>query len=222
MTSEKTPKKQIAVLLSGGGSNFGAIQAAIKSGDIDAEIVAVFSNRPNAGGLDRARALGIAAIGLDHKTFSDRDAFDATLSEALDAVSPDLIVCAGFMRVLGPAFIARWEGKIINIHPAILPLFKGLNTHARAIEAGMAVHGCTVHWVNAGVDEGAIIGQAVVPILPGDTPDSLAARVLIMEHKLYPACVADVVAGIATLHNATALRGGVPGALSMFWDDDSV
>lgn len=213
--------KRLAVLVSGGGSNMEAILAATRDGRIAAQIVAVLSNRPDAGGLEKARKAGITAIGLDHTAFPNREAFDAALSTELDALSPDLVVCAGFMRVLGASFIERWEGRIINIHPAILPLFKGLNTHARALEAGMAVHGCTVHWVNAGVDEGAIIGQAIVPILPGDRPETLAARVLVMEHRLYPACVGDVVAGIATLQNGTALRDGLPGALSMFWSPDT-
>ena len=213
-------RKRIAVLVSGGGSNMAAILDATRDGRIEADIVAVLANRPDAGGLQKARDAGIPAIGLDHTAFDSRDAFDQALSRALEGVAPDLVVCAGFMRVLGADFIARWEGRIINIHPAILPLFKGLNTHARALAAGMAVHGCTVHWVNAGVDEGAIIGQAVVPVRPGDTPESLAGRVLVMEHRLYPACVADVVSGVATLQNGTALRGGVPGALSMVWAPD--
>jgi phosphoribosylglycinamide formyltransferase 1 len=213
-------RKRIAVLLSGGGSNMAAVLAATRDGRIDADVVAVIANRPGAGGLEKAQAAGIPAILIDHTTFDQRANFDAALSEALEAIQPDLVVCAGFMRVLGEEFTRHWEGRIINIHPSILPLFKGLHTHQRALDAGMAVHGCSVHWVNAGVDDGAIIGQAVVPVLPGETAEMLAARVLVMEHRLYPACVADVINGIATLHNGKALRGGVPGALCLMWDEN--
>lgn len=200
--------KNIVVLLSGRGSNFEAIlRQAQQECWLDKhglKIAAVFSNRPQALGLEKARQAGIDAYAIDHKAFDSREAFDAVLADAIEKYDPAVIVLAGFMRVLSEGFVNRFEGRILNIHPALLPLFPGLDTHQRAIEAGMRVHGATVHFVSAVLDGGAIIGQAVVPIYPNDTPDDLAHRLLPMEHQLYPRCVKAVALGQVTLDNGQA------------------
>lgn len=208
-------KARVLVLISGGGSNLQTLIDASRSDDCAYEIVHVISNRPDAYGLTRAEQTGIAARCLDHKGFKDRSLFDAALAQMIDDVSPDLIVYAGFMRIMGADFVSRYEGRMINIHPSLLPNFPGLHTHARALEAGVTIHGCSVHWVTAGVDEGAIIGQAAVPILPGDTPDDLAARVLVQEHRLYPACVQAVASGRAKLVEGRTMLDGKPGGLAL-------
>ena len=177
-------KARILVLISGGGSNLQTLIDASRQPDCAYEIVHVISNRPEAYGLSRAEQAHIPARCLDHKAFKDRSSFDAALAQMIDEVRPDLIVYAGFMRIMGADFVSRYEGRMINIHPSLLPNFPGLHTHARALEAGVTIHGCTVHWVTAGVDEGAIIGQAAVPILPGDTLEVLEERVHGVEHRL--------------------------------------
>ena len=180
-------KKRVAILISGGGSN---MEALVRSMDAShpAEPVLVLANTPGAGGLAKAQALGIATACVDHRPFKgDRPAFEAALTVELERAAPDIICLAGFMRILAPEFIARWQGKMLNIHPSILPLFRGLHTHQRALEAGMAVHGCTVHEVTGELDGGPILGQAVIPVNAGDTEDDLAARLLVQEHRLYPA-----------------------------------
>jgi phosphoribosylglycinamide formyltransferase-1 len=188
-------KPRVAVLISGGGSNMEALVTAMQAGTCPADPVLVVSNRPGAAGLDRAARLGVPAVTVDHTAYPDRPAFEAALQAALGAARPDILCLAGFMRVLTPGFIMRWQGRVLNIHPSILPLFPGLHTHARALAAGMAVHGCTVHMVTADLDAGPILGQAVIPVLPGDTPDTLAARLLPMEHRLYPAVLARFASG---------------------------
>lgn len=179
----KTP---IAVLISGRGSNLQCLIDACAQPDYPARIVAVISNRPGAYGLERAREAGIAAIAIDHKAYETREDFEAALDAALREAGAEFVCLAGFMRILTPGFVNAWSGRMINIHPSLLPKFKGVDTHARAIEAGESEHGCTVHWVTAGMDEGPVIAQARVPVLPGDTPETLAARVLVEEHRLYP------------------------------------
>ena len=180
-------KKRVAILISGGGSNMVALARDMDAGH-PAKSVLVLSNNPNAGGLAKAADMGIPTAVIDHRPFKgNREAFEAELHTALRAVNPDIICLAGFMRILTPEFAAKWEGKMLNIHPSILPLFTGLHTHQRALDAGMAVHGCTVHRVTAELDGGPILGQAVIPVHSGDTPDDLAARLLPMEHRLYPA-----------------------------------
>jgi phosphoribosylglycinamide formyltransferase 1 len=187
---------RLVVLISGRGSNLAALLKAAEAPDFPARVVLVASNRPGAGGLALAQAAGVETVVVDHKSFgADREAFERALDAALKKAEPDLVVCAGFMRVLTPFFVRTWKGRLINIHPALLPSFKGLDTHARALAAGAAIHGCTVHWVDEGVDEGAIIGQAAVRVVPGDTPETLAARVLEAEHRLLPACVAALARG---------------------------
>lgn len=173
-----------------------ALLAAAAKEDFPAEIVLVLANRPDAAGLATARTAGIAAECVDHAPFGeDREAFERILDERLVAHGVELICLAGFMRILTPWFVNRWQGRLINIHPSLLPLFTGTQTHARALEAGVRLHGCTVHFVDPGVDTGPIIAQAAVPVLPGDTPAELARRVLVQEHRLYPRALALVAGG---------------------------
>ncbi|MGY6548001.1 MAG: phosphoribosylglycinamide formyltransferase [Roseinatronobacter sp.] len=187
--------KRVAILISGSGSNMVALARAMQ-GDHPARPCLVLSNRPDAGGLAKARALGIPTAVVDHRPFQgNRAAFEAELHAALARAAPDLIALAGFMRVLTPEFVARHDGRMLNIHPSLLPKYKGLNTHARALEAGDLEAGCTVHEVTAALDDGPILGQARVPILPGDTPASLAARILPLEHQLYPLVLRRVLDG---------------------------
>jgi phosphoribosylglycinamide formyltransferase-1 len=175
----------VVVLLSGRGSNFQAIAEA----NLPIEIVAVISNRPQAAGLAYAREHGITAIALDHSAQPDREIFDTQLADEIERHQPDLVVLAGYMRILSPAFIARFEDRLLNIHPSLLPAFPGLKTHERALAEGVKIHGCTVHFVTAQLDHGPIVIQAAVPVLADDTADSLAARVLAQEHRIYPQAV---------------------------------
>ena len=185
--------KNIVILISGGGSNMAAIvRAAQRDGwrkSLDAQVAAVISNRPDAGGLAVAREHLIATDVVDHKRFENRDAFDAELAKVIDRRQPSLVVLAGFMRILTPAFVARYAGRLLNIHPSLLPAFPGLHTHRRAIEAGCRVAGVTVHEVTNELDHGPILAQAVVPVLAGDDATSLAARVLTQEHRIYPGAI---------------------------------
>jgi len=168
----------------------------MQAGGHDAEPVLVLANSADAGGLKKAADLGVPTAYVDHRPFKgDREAFEAALQEKVIAAKPDILCLAGFMRVLTEGFVAPWEGRMLNIHPSILPKYKGLHTHARALEAGDTEHGCTVHLVTPKLDDGPILGQAKVPVLKGDTPDTLAARVLVQEHKLYPAVLRNFVAG---------------------------
>ncbi|MFO7772246.1 MAG: phosphoribosylglycinamide formyltransferase [Roseovarius gahaiensis] len=179
--------KRVAILISGGGSNMVSLLDSMK-GDHPARPVLVLANDPAAGGLAKARARGVPTAVVDHRPFKgDRPAFEAALQDTLEAHSPDIICLAGFMRVLTEGFVQNWQGRILNIHPSLLPKYKGLNTHARAIEAQDTEAGCTVHEVTPALDDGPVLGQARVPVLPDDTPDRLAERVLEQEHRLYPA-----------------------------------
>lgn len=187
--------KRVVILISGGGSNMVSL-AKDMTGDHPCRPVLVVSNVPNAGGLLKAADLGIATAVVDHKTFNkDRDAFEAELASVIEAANPDIICLAGFMRILGADFIRRFEGKMLNIHPSLLPKYKGLHTHQRAIEAGDTVAGCSVHEVTAELDGGPVLGQAKVAIAPDDTADALAERVLPFEHRLYPAILRRFAAG---------------------------
>lgn len=181
-----------------------ALLAACAAPEFPAEIVTVIANRPGAGGLELARAAGVAAETVDHKAFPNREAFEAALTDSLEKAGVELLCLAGFMRVVTPGFVRHWQGRMINIHPSLLPLFPGLDTHARALAAGVKLHGCSVHFVSEEVDGGAIIGQAAVPVLPGDDPDRLAARVLQAEHRLYPACLRLVASGQVRLAGGKA------------------
>lgn len=189
--------KNIVILISGGGSNMAAIVRASQQQDwarrYGARVAAVVSNKAEASGLVFAREQGIATEVLDHRPFPSREAFDAELAQVIDRHAPSLIVLAGFMRILTPGFVAHYEGRMINIHPSLLPAFTGLHTHQRAIDAGCRFAGCTVHRVTAELDVGPILEQAVVPVLPGDTAQALAARVLVQEHLIYPRAVAQLM-----------------------------
>lgn len=187
--------KRVAILISGGGSNM-AVLARSMTGDHPARPCLVLSSRPDAGGIARARDLGIAVACVDHRPFGrDRAAFEAHLHAALGRAAPDIVCLAGFMRVLTAGFVAKWEGRMLNIHPSLLPKYRGLDTHARALAAGDAEAGCTVHRVTAALDDGPILGQARVPVQPGDTPETLGARVLCAEHALYPAVLRRFASG---------------------------
>lgn len=187
--------KSIVVLISGRGSNMEAIVEACAREGWNARIAAVIGNRADAAGLAFATARGIATAVVDHRSFSSREAFDAALAQAVDAHAPDLLLLAGFMRILTPGFVQRYEGRMLNIHPSLLPAFPGLHTHRRAIEAGCKLAGATVHFVTAELDHGPIVAQAVVPVRADDNEDTLAARVLAREHVLYPRAVRWFVAG---------------------------
>ena len=193
-----TQRKNIVILISGGGSNMAAIVAAARTGRWEARfgarVAAVIANRADAGGLVHAREQGIATVAVDHKAHASREAFDAALMAEIDRHAPFLVVLAGFMRILTPGFVTHYAGRLVNIHPSLLPAFPGLHTHRRAIEAGCRFAGCTVHRVTAELDHGEYLEQAAVPILPGDTPEQLAARVLTQEHLIYPRAIERLLA----------------------------
>ena len=192
--------KNIVILISGGGSNMAAIVKTAQQENWaqrhGARVAAVLSNKADAQGLVLARAQGLATEVLDHKAFESREAFDAALAAAIDRYEPALVVLAGFMRILSSGFVAHYAGRLVNIHPSLLPAFTGLHTHQRAIDAGCRFAGCTVHQVTAELDLGPIVDQAVVPVLPGDTADTLAARVLTQEHVIYPRAIASVLSNM--------------------------
>ena len=191
------PAKSIVILISGNGSNMQAvIEAAAREdwlGRLGARVVAVISNKPEAAGLGLAQQAGIATEVLDHRGYDSREAFDAALMQAIDRHAPTLVLLAGFMRILTPGFVRHYEGRLVNIHPSLLPAFPGLHTHRRAIEAGCAQAGATVHWVTPELDHGPILAQAAVPVLQGDTEQTLAARVLEQEHRIYPQAVRQLL-----------------------------
>jgi phosphoribosylglycinamide formyltransferase-1 len=180
---------RLGILISGRGSNLQALIDACAEPGFPAEVAVVLSNAPGAAGLDRARAAGLDAAVVDHRDFGDRDAFERELSAALDARGVELVCLAGFMRLLTETFVDHWRDRLINIHPSLLPAFRGLHSHERAIEAGVRFSGCTVHFVRPAMDDGPIIIQAAVPVLPDDDADALAARVLAAEHRIYPQAV---------------------------------
>ncbi|MFA9441498.1 phosphoribosylglycinamide formyltransferase [Uliginosibacterium sp. sgz301328] len=204
--------KNVVILISGRGSN---MEAIVRAGIKGARIAAVISNRPDAAGLAFASSHGIQTQVVDHKAFAGRDTFDAALAETIDAHAPDLVVLAGFMRVLTPAFVDHYAGRLFNIHPSLLPAFPGLHTHQRAIESGAKLHGATVHFVTSELDCGPIVVQAAVPVLPDDDVAALSARVLAFEHRIYPAAVQWFVDGRlsidgqrVTLHDAPLAPDG--------------
>lgn len=181
--------KNIVILISGRGSNMEALIAARDAGQLPINIAAVISNRASAEGLETAARAGIPTHYIDHKSFAGREAFDAALADCIDTFAPDLVVLAGFMRILTDAFVNRYAGRLMNIHPSLLPSFPGLHTHQRALEEGVRIHGCTVHFVTPTLDHGPVIIQAAVPVLDGDDESSLAARILTQEHQIYPQAV---------------------------------
>jgi len=182
-------QKSIVILISGRGSNMESLLAAVAAGTLPVRVAAVLSNRPDAAGLQSAAAQGVPTRVVDHKQFADRVAFDAAMSEAIDAFAPDLVVLAGFMRILSEGFVRRYEGRLMNIHPSLLPAFPGLHTHRKALDEGVRVHGCTVHFVTPALDHGPLVVQAAVPVLDDDDEAALAARVLAQEHRVYPQAV---------------------------------
>lgn len=201
-------KTRVGVLISGRGSNLQALIDAAKDPDYPAELVLVISNVPDVQGLDRAEEAGIPTCTINHKDFPSREAFEAALNDALDGAGVELLCNAGFMRLLTESFVSRWLNRHLNIHPSLLPAFKGLDTHARVLDAGARVSGCTVHFVRAAMDDGPIVAQAAVPVLPDDTEDDLAARVLAAEHRLYPHALRLVATGQVTVDGERA--AGMP------------
>ena len=192
-------RKKVAILISGRGSNMATLIEAARAPDYPAEIVGVLSNRAAAPGLEIAAAHGIATASLAQSKFPSRDMFEDTMTQILESWETDIVCLAGFMRILGEDFVNRWLGRMINIHPSLLPAYKGLHTHERALADGAAEHGCTVHFVTPGLDEGPAILQARVPVLPGDTPDSLTGRVLVEEHRIYPEALRMLASGQVAL-----------------------
>lgn len=208
MTQVSNKRNRVVVLISGSGSNLQALIDGWKSGDLPIDLVAVISNRPDVLGLERATKANIPALVLDHKGFADREAFDRALMEKIDSFTPDLIVLAGFMRILTPEFTQHYTGKMLNIHPSLLPKYQGLHTHQRALEAGEKYHGVTVHFVTAELDGGPAVIQASVPILDGDDATTLAKRVQRQEHVIYPLAVKWFALGDLEMVNGKSLLKG--------------
>jgi phosphoribosylglycinamide formyltransferase-1 len=200
-------RRRVGILISGRGSNMEALIHAAAATDYPAEVAIVISSRPDAAGLKRAQALGIDALCIDHKTCAGREAFESRLEEQLKLKDADLIACAGFMRIFSEAFAARWQGRMVNIHPSLLPSYRGLDTHARALADGVKLHGCTVHFVSGAVDAGPIIAQSALTVLPGDNADELARRVLRLEHELYPMALGWLAAGKVSLNEGRVAYG---------------
>jgi phosphoribosylglycinamide formyltransferase 1 len=192
-------KKRVAILISGRGSNMASLLDAAAAPDYPATIALVLSNRPDAGGIARASEAGVATTVVDHKSYPDRESFERAMDAVLVEAGTEIICLAGFMRVLTPWFVARWVGRMINIHPSLLPLFRGTHTHRQALDAGVRVHGCSVHFVVPELDSGPIIAQACIPVFPGEDEDALAARVLVEEHRIYPQALAQLASGEARL-----------------------
>ena len=212
-------KRRLAILISGRGSNMMSLIAAAREPDYPVEIVCVIANRPEAQGLFKASGEGLPTRAIDHKSFGSREGFEAALDAALGEFAVELVACAGFMRRMTPAFVERWRDRMLNIHPSLLPAFTGLNTHERALAAGVKIAGCTVHVVRAEVDCGPIIGQAAVPVLDGDTPETLAARVLEAEHQLYPHALSLFASGAITVSGERTIlkQAAVNQAKPLYW-----
>jgi phosphoribosylglycinamide formyltransferase 1 len=209
-----TERKRVAVFISGSGSNMVSLADACSAPDFPAEIVAVISDKPEAGGLAKAQARGIGTYVFERKAFAGKAEHEAAILAALDAVRPDIICLAGYMRLISGDFIGRYEGRMLNIHPSLLPLFPGLHTHQRAIDAGMKIAGCTVHFVTEGMDDGPIVAQAAVPVAAGDTAETLAARTLTVEHKLYPMALRLLAEGKVRMESGRAIRANEAAPLS--------
>lgn len=201
---------RLVVLISGRGSNLQAILDGAVSGELPVDIRAVISNRPGVLGLERARQAGVTAVTLDHQAFPDRSAFETALTALIDSHMPDLVILAGFMRVLTAEFVDHYRGRLLNIHPSLLPKFRGLHTHERALAAGEREHGASVHFVTPELDSGPVILQARVPVLPGDDPDGLAARILEQEHRIYPLAIRWFAEGRIVFRDPNPLFDGQP------------
>ncbi len=209
----------IVVLISGGGSNLQAIIDAVEQQHLPVEIRAVISNCANAYGLQRARNHGIETQVIDHREFADRESFDLALQQTIDSYAPELVVLAGFMRILTPEFVAHYQGRLFNIHPSLLPEYRGLHTHRRALEANDTRHGASVHFVTSDLDGGPVIIQAEVPVLAGDDPDTLAARVLVQEHKIYPEAIHWFAEGRLKLEKEIPYLDGKPLEKPVRWKE---
>ena len=199
-------RKRVVVFISGSGSNMMALAQACQAPDFPAEIACVISDKASAGGLAKAQSLGIPTLVFERKTYASKVEHEQSILAALSEIAPDIICLAGYMRLISAEFIAPYAGRIINIHPSLLPLFPGLHTHERAIESGMKITGCTVHFVTEGMDEGPVVGQAAVPVLLDDTPDTLAARVLTVEHQLYPLALKLLAEGNVQMEGGKVVR----------------
>jgi phosphoribosylglycinamide formyltransferase-1 len=210
-------KRRVGILISGRGSNMMALVEAARAADYPAEIVAIMSNRPDAAGLAWAKAQGLPARAIDHKGFASREAFDDAVHAALVKAGVELVALAGFMRIQSAGFVRKWLGRQLNIHPALLPLFKGLHPHKQALDAGVKISGCTVHFVTEEADSGPIVAQAAVPVLDADTPETLEARILLAEHKLYPHALALVASGRATIEAGRVVTRTSLGAEGMLF-----
>ncbi|MDQ1183664.1 phosphoribosylglycinamide formyltransferase [Agrobacterium larrymoorei] len=206
--SLSAPRKRVVVFISGSGSNMVALAEACRDPDFPAEIACVISDKPTAGGLAKAQGFGIPTLVFERKNYASKSEHEGAILAALGELAPDIICLAGYMRLISGEFIAPYEGRIINIHPSLLPLFPGLHTHQRAIDSGMKITGCTVHFVTEGMDEGPIIGQAAVPVIAGDTAEGLAARVLTVEHKLYPLSLKLLAEGKVRVESGKVVRNG--------------
>lgn len=204
-----TDKLPVVILISGRGSNLQAILDATRTNQLPIEVRAVISNRPHAQGLERAREAGISTIALDHTQYPDRASFDAALQQEIDRLNPGLVILAGYMRILSPAFVRHYQGRMLNIHPSLLPQYPGLNTHARALENGDTEHGASVHFVTTELDGGPVVLQVRVPILPGDTAETLADRVLEQEHRIYCMAIEWFAQGRLKLENDHAWLDGI-------------
>lgn len=202
-------RRRTAILISGRGSNMDALIAAARAPDFPADIVLVASNRPDAPGLARAKTAGIAVAAVDHKIYAGREEFERSLQIVLETHRVELVCLAGFMRLFSPWFIGQWRGRMLNVHPALLPSYRGLHTHERALADGVKIHGCTVHFVAPEMDEGPIVAQAAVPVLDGDTPETLGARVLAQEHAIYPNALRLVASGAVRIEGNRVL-GALP------------
>ena len=214
MSDANPARLPIVVLISGNGSNLQALIDAAARGELPVDIRAVISNRPAAYGLERARRAGIPAVVVNHGDYPDRAAFDAALQQAIDAHQPGLVVLAGFMRILTPEFVAHYHGRMLNVHPSLLPAFRGLDTHRRALEAGVKEHGVSIHFVTAELDGGPVVAQEKIPVLPGDDAESLAQRVQAAEHILYPRVIRWFAEGRLTLQDNRAMLDGAPVTLA--------
>lgn len=215
-------KASLVVLISGSGSNLQAIIDAINNGDLHAQIKAVISNRAAATGLQRAEKAGIATHFIDHKSFPDRERFDQAMIQLIDRIKPDLVLLAGFMRILSPVFIAHYQQRLMNIHPSLLPKYKGLNTHRQAIENHDEIHGASVHYVNDELDSGPIVIQAEVRVLATDTAETLAQRVLIEEHKIYPMAIQMHIEGRLTFNHHHLQLDNQPLLTALTWKDNQL
>ena len=204
-------RKRVAILISGRGSNMGALIDAASARDYPAEIALVVSNRPAAQGLELARAKSIATVTIDHTAYKSREGFEFELAKHLAGANIDIICLAGFMRVLTAEFVKQWDGRMLNVHPSLLPAFKGIDTHVRVLDAGAKVHGCTVHFVVPELDSGPIVMQAAVPVLEGDDEEELATRVLAAEHRIYPAALRLLAEGKLTIEGERVVVAGVNG-----------